>query len=71
MLPGRLRLAAKSAQVRRRRVNAAQNHLQRDMPLQLPVPSFVDNAHAAPADLFTQLIIAERARQLRLGHAGG
>ena len=57
--PRRLGLAAKSTQVRRRRMNAAQDHLERDVPLQLVIPRLVHDAHAAAADLFKQFVIAE------------
>ena len=51
--------------VRRRREVAAQDHLQRDNAIQRSLPGLVDDPHAAPADLFQQIVIAEPMRQRR------
>ena len=48
---GCLGLDAKTGQVARCRQLAAQDHLERHHPLQAALPGFVDDAHAALAQL--------------------
>jgi hypothetical protein len=40
---------------------AFQDHLQRDGSVQADLPGLVDYAHAAPSNLFQQLVVAEVA----------
>ncbi len=38
-----------------------QDHLQRDDPIQIDLPRFEDDAHAAAGNLFQQLVVTEVA----------
>ena len=62
--PGRrLRLAAEASLILLGGEMAAQDHLDRDVPVQLLVPRLVDDPHAAAAELLDEVVAIEAARQ--------
>ncbi len=59
-----------AGKVFRRGELAAQDHLQGDGALEAAVPGPVDDAHAAAAQLFQEVIVAEGSRERRRGGCG-
>ena len=57
------RLGAKPLAFRRRSELAAQNHLDRHLPIQADLTSAKDETHAPPSHFFEQLVVAESVRQ--------
>ena len=66
-----LRLNAEPGPVCRAGVAAGEDHLQGNGAVEAPLPGAVHDAHAAPADLLQQFIVAEGTREaVRWGSPG-
>ena len=63
------RLGAKPRQAHLADVRSRQDHLQRDQALQPAVPRLVDDAHAAPAEFF-QDVVTRNGHALERGRFG-